>query len=234
MDSVELSLRESALVIGSIARLEPGTEPPDVVAAKAGETAGLVFRPSECVRTEIADNTVRYLLAGCTGPFKTAKIDGTFDVVYTVGADGLHVLGAATGLHVGGATLDFDSEGFYSLGEGGVGRRLVVATRGAGEGPRGHRIEREGSYTVTWGEVDKCLTFDGTFDSRVSTRAFRTKVSGLSRCAGECPKAGGEIVHEASGLGVRIRLSFDGTSEATWTSSNGAEGKIDLLCRPGA
>jgi hypothetical protein len=230
MDSFELSQQESALVVASIAKLEPGTQDPNLAAVNAAAAAGLVFRPAECVDTEIRDNTVRYVLSGCTGPFKTARIEGTLDVVYTVGADGLHALGTATGLRVGAAVLDIESEGSYSLDGDGVTRRLVVGTRGSGTGPRGHRIDREGSYAVTWNEVEKCVTFDGTFETRVSRRDFRTQVSRVSRCAGECPKAGGEIVHEAALLGIRIRITFDGTSEATWTSSKGAAGKIDLLC----
>jgi len=234
LDSVEISQKESALVIGSIARLDPATADPNLAAENAVKNAGLVFRPADCVEAEPLGNAVRYTLSNCTGPFKTAKISGVFEVVYSVGATGLHAQGAAEGLKIGAISIDIDSEGLFALDDDGVTRRLVVQTHGAGVGSRGHQIERRGSYTVTWNDVEKCATFDGDFETDVGSRSFHTAVSGLSRCVGECPAAGGKIVHEAEASGITIRIDFDGSRKATWTSSGGATGKIDLFCGAGA
>ncbi|MRG98446.1 hypothetical protein [Polyangium spumosum] len=230
LDSFDVSQNEASLVVASIARLDPTSADPDLAAAKAAATAGLVFRPTDCVSTTRQDNTVRYLLSGCVGPFKTTKLDGTLDVVYSVGASGLHALASARDLRASRVVLDIDSEGSFSIDEDGETRRLVVSTSGAGQGPRGHRIERVGSYTVTWNATEKCATFDGDFETRASARSFHTAVKGFARCAGECPAAGGSILHEQSDRDVHIRITFDGSAEATWSSSRGPSGKIPLFC----
>ncbi len=234
LDSFEVSQHEAALVVASIARLDPSAPDPELAAAKAAATAGLVFRPADCVTAERENNTVRYVLSSCTGPFRTAKVDGTLGVVYSVGATGLHALASARDLRVGRVVLDIDSEGLFSLDGDGETRRLVVSTSGVGQGPRGHRIERKGSYTVTWNATERCATFDGAFESLVNTRAFRTTVRGFARCEGECPEAGGEVVHEQSALDGSIRITYDGSAEATWASSGGQGGKIPLFCGAGA
>ncbi|MDI1483360.1 hypothetical protein [Polyangium sp. y55x31] len=234
LDAFDVSQNEAALVVGAIARVDPKSKNPELAAAKAAATAGLVFRPVDCVTATRKDNTVKYLLSGCVGPFKTAKLDGTLDVVYSVSGNGLHALASVRDLHASRAILDIDSEGFYSLDPDGETRRLVVEASGEGQGPRGHRIERAGSYTVTWNATEKCVTFEGDWETIVSTRSFHTTVSGLSRCAGECPAAGGEIVHEKEELGVRIRVTFDGSAQASWSSSRGRSGKIQLFCGAGA
>ncbi|MDI1443397.1 hypothetical protein [Polyangium sp. 6x1] len=234
LDAFDVSQNEAALVVASIARLDPKSANPDLAALKAAATAGLVFRPTDCVTTSRKDNTVKYLLSGCLGPFKTAKLDGTLDVVYSVGASGLHALASARDLHASRAILDIDSEGFFSLDADGVTRRLEVETSGEGQGPRGHRIERAGAYTVTWNATEKCATFEGDFETRVGTRAFHTAVSGFARCSGECPAAGGEIVHEKTDLGIHIRITFDGSAEASWSSSRGLHGRIPLFCAAGS
>ncbi|MDC3955994.1 hypothetical protein [Polyangium jinanense] len=234
LDALDVSQHEAALVVASIARLDPKSAYPDLAAVKAAATAGLVFRPTDCVTATRKDNTVKYLLSGCIGPFKTANLDGTFDVVFSVGASGLHALASARDLHASRAILDIDSEGFYSLDADGETRRLVVEASGEGVGPRGHRIERAGSYTVTWNATEKCVTFDGDWETIVGARAFHTVVSGLARCAGECPAAGGEIVHEKKALDIHIRITFDGSARATWSSSRGQSGTIPLFCGAGS
>ena len=234
LDSFDLSQDEASLVVASIARLDPKSADPDLAAAKAAATAGLVFRPADCVTTTRENNTVRYLLSGCIGPFKTAKVEGTLDVVYSVGAKGLHALASARDLRASRTVLDIDSEGLFSLDGDGETRRLVVNASGVGLGPRGHRIERSGAYTVTWNAMEKCATFDGDFETLVDARSFRTAVNGFARCAGECPAAGGAIVHENDTRDVRIQITFDGSAQATWVSSRGQGGTIPLFCGAGA
>ncbi|MDC0748083.1 hypothetical protein [Polyangium mundeleinium] len=234
LDAFDVSQNEAALVVAAIARLDPKNANPDLAAVKAAATAGLVFRPADCVTSTRKDNTVNYLLAGCVGPFKTGKLDGTLDVVFSVGATGLHALASARDLRASRAILDIDSEGFFSLDPDGETRRLVVEASGEGQGPRGHRIERAGEYTVTWNATEKCATFEGDFETRAGTRVFRTAVSDFARCAGECPAAGGEIVHEKKDLGISIRITFDGSAVASWSSSRGKSGTIPLFCGAGA
>ena len=230
INSVEISQKESEIVVGSVVALEPSTSSPDEAAKLAAERAGKVFSPADCVTAKASGNTVAYELDRCSGPFKSATMSGAFIVVYTTSADELSAFLHAEGLRVGLVTLDIDSEGSYSIDPDGVTRRFEVTTEGSGIGSLGNRIERSGSYTLTWNPVDRCATYDAAFETTVGSRSFRTWVTGFSRCAGACPRAGGEIRYEASARGVGLTIRFDGSTQASWTSTDGASGKIDLFC----
>jgi hypothetical protein len=231
MDSVDVSQREAALVVASTHPLEPQMSAEEAASA-AALSAPLVYRPAGCVTTLVQGTAITYTLDDCTGPFRMNRIDGKVEVVYSVGAGGLHAQTTARDLRIGPVTLDVASEGSFSVE--GAWRKLRVSTRGVGTGPRGHRIERDGAYTVKWNKVEGCVGFEGAFETRAGERRFETTATGLSRCAGECPAAGGEIVHEAIHKGLRIQLDFDGTDTARWTSSGGGEGTIGLFCGAGA
>lgn len=233
MDSVEISQKESELFVGSIVTLDPKTLSPDEAAKLAAQRAEKVFSPIGCVHPTVLGNAVSYELVDCWGPFKSATMSGSLDVVYTSDAGGLHASLFADELSIGKArrvTLAIDSDGSYSIDADGVTRRFVVSTHGSGTGSRGNHIERDGSYTLTWNPTTRCATLDGHFETVAGTRSFETTVTGLSRCAGQCPGAGGEIVHEVGEEGRGLTISFDGTSEASWTSTDGASGTIDLFC----
>lgn len=231
LDSVDVSQREAALVVASTHALDP-TMTAEQAAKAASLAAPLIYRPAGCVTTLVQGTAITYTLVDCTGPFKMNRINGKVEVVYSVGADGLHAQTTASDLHIGGVTIDVFSEGFFSVE--GAWRKLRVSTRGVGTGPRGHTIERDGAYTVKWNKVEGCVGFEGAFETRAGERRFQTTATALSRCAGECPAAGGKIVHEAIHKNQRIQFDFDGTDSVHWTSSGGDEGTIGLFCGAGA
>ncbi|UQA63004.1 hypothetical protein [Polyangium aurulentum] len=231
MDAVELSQREAALVVASTHPLDP-TMTAEQAAEAAALSASLVYRPAGCFTTLVQGTAITYTLADCTGPFKMNLINGKVEVVYSVGADGLHAQTTAKALRIGDVSLEIESEGFLSVE--GAWRKLQVSTRGAGVGSRGHRVERDGAYTVTWNKVEECVGFEGAFETRAGERQFETTATGLSRCAGQCPAAGGRIVHEAIHSGLRIQIDFDGTDTVRWTSSSGSQGTVAISCGGGA
>ncbi|WP_437569962.1 hypothetical protein [Sorangium sp. So ce542] len=50
------------------------------------------------------------------------------------------------------------------------------------------------------------------------------------RCAAQCPAAGGTVEHAGGLSGVTITIAFDGSDSATWSSSRGRSGTLDLAC----
>jgi len=230
LDAVEISQHESALVVASMPPLDVSSTA-ELAALAAAKAAPLAFLPEGCVSTEVQGTAITYTLKGCTGPFRTRLVTGKLEVVYSLGASGLHAQLTARDLRVGGVTLDVDSEGLFSID--GVERRASVKTHGAGVDRRGNRVERDGAYTLTWDPVDDCLGFDGVWETQVLARKWQTQVEGIERCAGACPAAGGRIVYEEEPLGPRLEITFDGNDAASWTSSQGESGVVALLCAAG-
>lgn len=231
MDAVELSLLEASLVVASTNGLDPDVTG-DQAATAAAQATTKVFGPASCVSVVVKGTAVSYTLANCTGPFHAGRITGKLDVVFSVGADGLHAQASATELHIGGATIDIASEGLYT--KSGTESRLDVDTHGAGTGSRGNRLQRDGAYTFTWDGIGGCAGLDGDIQTRVGLKTWSTTITSLRRCAGGCPEAGGSIVHDARPLGARVTITFDGTGTAAWQSSRGGRGSIDLACADGA
>jgi hypothetical protein len=230
LDSVEVSQSEVVLFVASTDVLDPKTTADNAPKAAAA-AAKLIFQPPSCVTTVITGTAITYTLNNCTGPFKLRRIDGEVEVVYSVGASGLHAQATAKELRIDAITLDISSEGLFS--KSGTSRKLSVETHGTGVGLRGHRVARDGEYTVTWDKGEGCWGFEGAFETRVGLRRSETTVEGFSRCIGECPRAGGRIVYGGARVGDRITIDFDGTSTVRWASSRGTEGTVELLCGGG-
>lgn len=231
LDAAEISQKESELVVSSIVMLDPGAVSPNDAAKLAATRAEKVFSPASCVQAEAEGNTVTYLLDRCWGPFKSHTLTGSVMAVYSTTNDALHVYLHAEDLKVGKLiTLDIDSEGTLSIDPSTDTRIFDVSTEGSGVGSRGNHIERKGKYTLTWTPSTRCVTFDGDFKTTTNARFAHTVVTGFSRCAGQCPQAPGEIFYETSENDYAVTISFDGTTEPSWTSSDGRKGKIDLFC----
>ena len=231
LDAVEVSQKESELFLASLLPLDPATTSPDEAAAAAKDRVGKVFTPADHCTAEVNGNVVTYSLDHCWGPFKSLTLTGVVSAVYSSSTNGLHGYLHADDLLIGKKIrLDIDSEAAYSIDPGTETRRFVVKTRGSGTGSRGNHFAREGAYTLTWDPSTRCATFDGDFTMTTSTRSSHTVVLGWSRCANECPGASGRIVFETSALDYSVTIDFDGTSQASWSSSDGASGKIDLFC----
>ena len=226
-DSVETGEGEAALLVAATDAVDPAMTAEEAATA-AADAAGRMFRPAGCATAEAQGATVTYTLDDCTGPLGVARIDGTVQTVMSVEADGIHAAISGSGVTARGGTLEIEADALYQV-ENGV-KILSVTTNGSGTGPRGNSVERQGSYTITWDAATQCATLDGSWSAEGSGgRSRSTTVSGLERCADQCPSAGGEIVHTGR-RNVTVTLSFDGGDQASWTTSNGKSGTVDLSC----
>ncbi|WP_437537682.1 hypothetical protein WME79_18755 [Sorangium sp. So ce726] len=226
-DSLDTGEVEAALLVASTDAAGAATSAEEAAEAAAG-AADAHFRPAGCATAEVQGTTVTYTLNDCTGPFGVARIDGTVQVSYSLAADGLHATLAGDGVSARGATLDLDAEAVYTVN--GSTKSLTVTTAGTAVGPRGHSIEREGSYVARWEAERSCLSLDGSWSTRAGARTWSTQVSGFERCVAECPAAGGTIELTGGRSGVTVTINFDGSDSATWSSSSGPSGTLDLAC----
>lgn len=225
-DSTDVATSEGALLVSgvddSLAAPTAGT-----VAAGAEARAGGRFQPAGCATVTRVGNVVTYVLQGCTGPFGLVHVTGTVTATFTDVGGGVRIDLEGADVTINRAVIDFQTQGV--LTSNGTQRRLVVTTEGKGVGPRGNAFTRSGGYTLTRDTATDCLALDGSWELDVRLAKRSTTVTGLSRCANACPAAGGTIVHTGF-RGRTVTVTLDGTSDASWTSSSGHSGTIDLSC----
>jgi len=101
---------------------------------------------------------------------------------------------------------------------------LDVTTMSSGTGPLGNDFTHSGDYTVSW-DAD-CATVNGSWSTETSDRSRGTTVD-LTRCQQGCPT--GTVTRDTF-AGRTITVTFDGTATASWTSSAGRSGTIELTC----
>ncbi len=203
------------------------------VAALATQNIGSRMTPSGCVTATQNGDTDTYVFKGCTGPHGYVTVTGTVAVQYAVNSDcSVTAHGTGTNITANKATIaNLDATAIYSKDSNGLAK-AIVTTKTSGSGPRGITFDHNGSYTVTHDAQD-CLTLDGTWStdwgSSRGSAMTSTTASGLKKCDNACPDSGGSIVHDGL-LGRVVTLTLDGSDTASWTSSNGKSGTVDLEC----
>ena len=226
LDSTNGTSTESALLMASTDATVPSMSP-GAAASAAAASAKTWYQPASCVTATAIGNSVTYVMVDCTGPWGLVHTSGTVVVSYSVDSAGIHASVSATALNVNGAIIDINSTGTFSVN--GTTKTLTVATSGAGIGPLGNQITRQGSYTVTWDSASMCATLDGNWSTQIGGALWSTAVSGFEQCKGVCP-AHGTIAHTGGLSHVTITVTFDGSAVAKWSTSNGASGAVNMLC----
>ncbi|MBP9087287.1 MAG: hypothetical protein KBG15_14285, partial [Kofleriaceae bacterium] len=179
------------------------------------------YLPASCVAVTRSGAEVDITLNGCTGPRGLRSVTGSIHVIGSITSSGeLQAVATAQGLMINASIIDINTTAIYSPST----KTLAVTTAGAGVGPLGNEITRSGAYTVAW--TAACATIDGAWSTTVGDAARSTTVQ-LERCIDSCPT--GSVVRHGF-LGRTLTVTFDGTAVATWTSSAGRSGTIDLPC----
>jgi hypothetical protein len=230
LDSTEIAKNEAAIFIAGIDGADMNMTAVEV-ATNAETTATGMYQPSDCVTASRVDAVITYELDNCTGPFGLANVTGTITVTFSLVTEGIKAEAVATGLFVGGSTMDINATGIYSVANN--KQTLVVDTTGDGTGPRGVSFVRNGSYTLSWDTYAGCATLDGTWSTQVLGRTWSTTVDGFSKCQDRCPAAGGTIKYTGGLSGVTVNVNFDGSATANWDTTRGEVGQIALFCIPG-
>jgi hypothetical protein len=225
-DSSDVAMNEGALLSSGIDESMSGSGALDV-ATRAEIRASAHFQPAGCATITRSGNVVTYVLADCTGPHGLVHITGTLVATFTDAPAGVQIDLAASAMKVNRATLDLHTTGL--LTEDASQQKLVVTTLGNGIGPRGHSFVRSGGYTVIRDRTTDCLQLDGQWKLDAGLAERSTQVIGLRHCQNACPAAGGQIVHTGF-RGRTVTVDFDGSGEASWTSTSGKSGVIELTC----
>jgi hypothetical protein len=187
------------------------------------------WNPSGCATVTVNGADVTIALADCTGPHGLVHVTGTLDLVVSItAASQVSVVASATGLEVNRADLDVNATAVYSVTP--TEHVLTVQSTGTGTGPLGTNIDHEGHYTLSWDPTDQCHTIDGMWSTELSNgsaSASRGNDVDLSRCGAACPS--GTLTHHFL-FGASLTVTFDGTNVATWSTSTGKMGTVNLSC----
>lgn len=229
-EAADVTSAESALTSSLSDELaQPQSATPEDLATDAATRVGMNLQPEGCLTTTVTGNTVKYVFDDCSGPYGLVHVTGTVTAVYGWGQGGVvKVTLTGSGVKVNQATLDLAAT--VSASQAGSVKRAEVTTSADGTGKRGVTVHREGSYTITFDQATNCVTVDGAW-STAAARGATTTVSGYARCQGQCPKAGGTIVHTTV-RDVTITLTYDGSASAAWSTSGGKSGTVALQCTP--
>lgn len=228
-ESAVVSSSESALTAElSDEVAQPMSTTPEAMAMNAVTRIGSRMKPAGCATATQTGATVVYTLTNCTGPYGLVKVTGTLTAVYSRAAGGgVNVVITGTGVKANNATMDINST-VVATQTAGV-KKAQVTINGAGTGPRGNSINRNGAYTVTFDTTTECITIDGTWQTGTARLGASTVVAGYKRCKGTCPAGGGSIVHTSAKNEV-VTLTYDGTATAKYASSGGRSGSVPLQC----
>lgn len=229
-ESAAVSSAESALTAElSDEAAQPASTTPENLAASSAMRVQNRFKPQGCAVATQSGATVTYVLTNCTGPYGLVKVSGTLVAVYSRAAGGgVNVVITGNGLKANDSTIDVNSTVIATQSNG--VKKAEVTINGNGTGPRGNSFTRKGAYTITFDTTAECVTVDGTWttgSARIASAS--TVVSGYQRCKGSCPASGGSIVHTAANKTV-VTLTYDGSATASWSSSTGRSGSVNLQC----
>lgn len=227
---------ESAVVTSSESALttelsdevaQPMSATPSDLATAASMRVASHVQPAGCLTTTVNGATVTYVFNDCTGPYGMVHVTGTVTAVYSRPAGGgVQAVISGTGVKVNNAVVDLNST-VNATQANGV-KTANVVSNATGTGPRGGKIDRDGTYTMTWNATTECVTVDGTWTTKAGLRTSTTVVAGYQRCKGTCPAAGGTITNTTGR--VVITLTYDGSATAAWSTAAGRSGTVNLQC----
>jgi hypothetical protein len=187
------------------------------------------FFPRGClvVTNDDATKTAKYAFNGCTGPLGLAKIKGDVTATYEMSPNELVLDLVGNDLSINRATVDWHAHA--QIVADGSSRTMTWSAQLSGTTARGREFSRTNTKTVKWNVGDRCFELDGVAEGKIKDRDVKTEVVGFKRCGQACPEAGGRITITNVATGTRVDLTFDGTSNATFTSPKGSA-TIPLIC----
>jgi hypothetical protein len=206
--------------------------PQSVTAASAVAMAAGNNFPNGCVRATANQNVVTFVLTNCAGPFDITNLSGI--VVATLTATGNGTVQAqltGAGLMANGATMNLNTSATAAVSASGQ-KTLVATSMTSGTGPDGNSLVHSGSYTVMWPTGTNCATIDANLtgtNPTVVTNGASTIIMNYVTCKGMCPRSGSSTT-TATANGQSVTLTFNGTSTAMCSASNGQTAAVPLRC----
>lgn len=225
IDSSMISEDEAALFasVSGAAAVAPGVLPATPDDAAGQIATHLPDAYPACVTVTRSGASVTVVFDSCIGPRGLAILDGTVVFTVTAASDtSMTVTATSTDLILNNASIQLDATATFTS-VGGT-RSIAVSSRTSGTGALGNELVHTGDYTVAWDA--SCASVDGSWSTSINEQGRSTTAS-LERCEGSC--ATGTITRDTFN-GTHIEVVFDGSGVATWTSSTGRSGTVNLLC----
>lgn len=198
--------------------------------ASVGDGAKALYFPKGCltVTSDDAAKTVTYDFASCTGPNGIFKINGRVVATYATAPGMLTLDLVGNALQVNRSTVDWSAHA--DISSAGLAREMHWQGTLSGTTARGKAFSRTNTKVVTWRFGERCYGVSGVSEGNVRDRYLRTEITDFRRCQGACPEAGGKITI-SNAAKLKVEITFDGTAQATYTTSKGTTTTFDLACK---
>jgi len=214
-----------SLTLASSGELSGG----ELSTATVGDGAKALYFPKGClaVTSNDAAKSVTYDFTGCAGPNGIFNITGRVVATYVTAPGMLTLDLVGNDLRVNRSVVDWTAHAEISAA--GLARQMDWKGTLSGTTARGKTFSRTNTKTVTWRFGERCYGVSGVSEGNVRDRYLRTEISDFRRCQGACPEAGGKITISNASK-VKVEITFDGTSTATYTWAKGST-TFDLACK---
>ncbi len=214
-----------SLTLASTSELAGG----GLATAAVGDGAKALYFPKGCltVASDDAAKTVTYDFADCAGPNGIFRIRGRVLATYATGPGMLTLDLVGNDLQVNRSTIDWSAHAAISAA--GLARSMHWQGTLSGTTARGKTFSRTNTKDVAWRFGERCYAVSGTSEGKVRDRFLRTEITDFRRCQGACPEAGGKVTI-SNAAKLKVEITFDGTSQATYTTPKGTS-VVDLACK---
>lgn len=221
-DSMDSVTAEAALVVASMDGMSASVTPEEAANANAANAGA--FWSEGCFTFLVDGASVEYTLTDCTGPLGLVGVSGQVTITYRDEGSSFGFDITTTNLTVGEASIEYSVSAEVATDV----RNVTVSTTAQVTGRRGHTVGYSGTYDLRWNGSSECAGIDGSWTATVGANSYTLSVSGWQRCGRRCPVDGGSISYV--GPNASIIVSYDGSSEASWTSGAGGSGTVNLFC----
>jgi hypothetical protein len=197
--------------------------------AAVGDGAKALYFPKGCltVASDDAAKTVTYDFADCAGPNGIFRLRGRVVATYATAPGTLTLDLVGHDLQVNRSAVDWTAHA--TITAAGLARSMHWQGTLSGTTARGKTFSRTNTKNVAWRFGERCYAVSGVSEGKVRDRFLRTEITDFRRCQGACPEAGGKITI-SNAAKLKVEITFDGTSQATYTTPKGAL-VVDLACK---
>jgi hypothetical protein len=208
--------------------------PQATTAASAVVKAASTNFPNGCSTATASQNVVTFRLNNCSGPLGITNLSGVVTATINLTGNGVvEAQLAGTNITSNGANFVLNTSSVTALNSG--GQKLLTATSmTTGTGPDGNSIAHGGTYTMLWPtSANQCATINGTFtgvtpaDAAPDAGGPTTTISNYVACTGQCATSG---TTTTTAEGQSVTLTYNGTSTAQCTASNGQNAGVAIQC----
>lgn len=212
---------------GGFALTDAGVSVTSNAAATAVAAAVGRYFLNGCATATANGNIVTFKLNNCTGPLGMVVSSGTFIATFSVVGNTIQTQLTGSNLRANGATVNLSTSGMFSVSND--QKTLQANSQSTGTGAYGNSITHMGMYSLVWPTGTGCATINGSF-SGVGSGSFSgttTQITNYVACMNQCPQSGMTL---SSFNGGSVTLTFNGSSNAQCSASNGASAAIPLNC----